>query len=58
MTSDLVFSFVRQLLTFGGAYAVSKGLVDGGTAETAIGALATLLSVGWSVVTHKAPAKV
>lgn len=54
MTSDLVFSFIRQLLTFGGAYAVTKGLTDDATAQTAIGALVTLLSVGWSVATHKA----
>lgn len=55
MNTDQIFSLVRQILTFGGGFLVTKGLIDSGTMATAVGAIVTLGSIGWSVATHKAP---
>lgn len=53
MNSDQIFSLVRQILTFGGGFLVTKGLIDSGTMATAVGAIVTLGSIAWSVATHK-----
>ncbi|GEM_PF-5892309 len=41
---------VRHFLTGGGVYLVTNGYADNDTAQKAIGAAVTLLSLGWSIV--------
>lgn len=53
MNWDVVASFVRQLLTMAGAYAVTKGYVDGSNMEAIIGGVLAVGSVIWSYTHHK-----
>lgn len=53
MNKDTILGIVRHVLTFGGGIAVSKGLVDDGSATEIIGALVTLVGAVWSVVSKK-----
>ena len=53
MNADQIASVIRQILTFAGSYLVTKGIVDDGTLIAAVGAIATLVSLGWSFFTHK-----
>jgi hypothetical protein len=46
---QMIQGVFRHLLTAAGGALVAKGVVDAGTAEAAIGALVTLIGVGWSV---------
>lgn len=46
---DMILGIVRHLITAGGVALVTKGVLDAATANTAVGAVMTLLSVGWSV---------
>lgn len=48
MNFTLVNAFLRHLLTAVGGIAVAKGYADSGTVETVIGAVLTLIGVGWS----------
>lgn len=56
MNSAVVLSFVRQILTFGGGILVGNGYLDQATMTEVVGALAVLISTGWSFVTHRATA--
>jgi hypothetical protein len=46
---DAVLSVIRHVLTIGGTYLVSKGILDAGAVEQAIGAIVTLGAVGWGI---------
>ena len=56
MTAEVVMGFVRHLLTFGGGFLVSKGLLDAENLVTAVAAIATLVGVGWSIFNKKTQA--
>lgn len=43
-----ILGIVRHVLTFGGGYLVSKGLIDSSGLETSVAALSTLIGVAWS----------
>lgn len=45
----MILGIARHVLTAAGSLLVAKGVLDAGTAETAVGAVVTLISVGWSV---------
>lgn len=49
MFKEAALGILRHLLTAGGGYVVSSGLIDAATAQTAIGALMTLAGIAWSV---------
>ena len=51
-----VIALLRHLLTFIGGTLVAKGIIDTESLQEIIGAILTLLSVGWmSVEKYKAP---
>lgn len=52
MNTSTWMSFIRQILTFAGAWIVSKGWTDNGTITTVIGSILTLISLVWSYLTH------
>lgn len=45
-----ILGLIRHVLTFGGGYAVSGNLLDLTNLETLVGALVTVIGIGWSVV--------
>jgi len=53
---DMVSGVVRHLLTFGGGFLVTKGLVDEGTMLELVGAAVTLVGFIWSLVIKQKPA--
>jgi hypothetical protein len=54
MNPAVIFGLVRHVLTLAGGYFVAKGQLDPETAETIIGAIATLIGAGWSITSKKA----
>lgn len=51
-----VIALLRHLLTFIGGTLVAKGIIDTESLQEIIGAVLTLLSVGWmSIEKYKAP---
>jgi hypothetical protein len=53
MNFNTILGFVRHLLTFGGGFFVSSGMMDAATLETAVGAIATLIGIVWSVLKNR-----
>jgi hypothetical protein len=53
MNITIVNAVLRHLLTTVGGFAVAKGYVDSGTLETVVGAILTLVGVGWSLYDKK-----
>ena len=53
-TDNTVTGVIRHILTFAGGIAVTKGWVDASTLSEIVGALATLIGVGWSIATKNA----
>ncbi len=49
MTKDEVYGIARNLLSFAGGFAASKGWIDADTAIAVAGAVATLIAAVWSV---------
>lgn len=49
----VIGAFIRQILTIGGTWAVSRGWLDGGMAEQLTGAVLVLGSFAWSFVQKK-----
>jgi len=50
LMKSAVIALLRHLLTFIGGNLVAKGLLDTETLQEIIGALITLLSVGWMTI--------
>ena len=50
LMKSAVIALLRHLLTFIGGTLVAKGLLDTETLQELIGALITLLSVGWMTI--------
>ena len=50
LMQSAIIAFLRHLLTFIGGTLVAKGLLDATALQEIIGALITLLSVGWMTV--------
>jgi hypothetical protein len=44
-----ILGIARHLLTFGAGYLVAQGILDESSAEAIVGAVLTLIGVGWSV---------
>lgn len=57
MNVEMITGLLRHVLTFGGGYLVTKGVVDEGTLELGIGAIVTLVGIGWSAFAKKQPAQ-
>lgn len=56
MNSTVIASIVRHLLGIGSGWLLAKGIeLDAGTVETIAGAVGSLLAVGWSLWSKKAP---
>lgn len=53
MTKEMWLGIARHLLTTVGGILVSKGVLDAGMVETAVGAIVTLGGVAWSVMDKK-----
>ncbi len=53
MNSEQVMSLIRNILQFGGGVLVSHGLITEPDMLTAVGAIAALASVAWSMIAHK-----
>lgn len=53
MTKEMVLGFVRHLLTFGGGYVAAKSIADQAVVNEAIGAVMTLIGLGWSFLDKK-----
>lgn len=58
MNQDMVMSFIRQILMFGGGVLVSTGWLDSETMLALAGALATIIGTFWSIFHHKGLNKV
>lgn len=54
MDKSVILGLVRHLLTFGGGYIAAKGIIDQAIVNEGIGALMTLIGVGWSFAEKKA----
>jgi hypothetical protein len=52
---DQVLSAARWVITTLGAYFASKGTIDGDQVQLIGGAVAALLSLGWSFFVHASP---
>ena len=50
LMKSAVIALLRHLLTFIGGSLVAKGIIDAATLTEIIGALITLLSVGWMTI--------
>ena len=50
LMQSAIIALLRHLLTFIGGTLVAKGILDSATLQDIIGALITLLSVGWMAV--------
>jgi len=46
---DAILSVVRHVLTVGGTYFASIGLIDGASVETVVGAVVVLIAFGWGI---------
>jgi len=53
MTKETILGFVRHVLTFGGGFAVSDGLITADDLTAIVGAIATLAGVVWSAIAKK-----
>lgn len=49
MTNNPFLGVLRHLLTFGGGYLTSNGLVSASEVEAGVGALITLGGIAWSI---------
>lgn len=54
MNKDMVLGVVRHILTFGGGIVAAKGWADAATMSEVVGALMTIIGVGWSIWAKKA----
>lgn len=50
MNKERIMGVARHVLTFGGGYAVAKGWVSEADMLELVGAGATLIGLGWSIV--------
>lgn len=57
MNTDQIQSIIRTLLTSGGAYLVTKGIINNGQLQEIIGAILALGSVAWSLWQKRESAK-
>lgn len=48
MGREKILGLIRHILTFGGGFLASSGVLDASTIETATGAVITLIGVVWS----------
>jgi hypothetical protein len=56
MNVETILGVVRHVLTFGGGFLASKGVLEAAQVETAVGALVTIIGLVWSVLAkRKAP---
>jgi len=53
MNKEQLFGIIRTLAAAGAGYLASKGIIDGATAETLAGAVATIGVALWSVLSKK-----
>lgn len=53
MTKEQVLGVIRHGLTFLGGILVTKGLIDAGMLQEALGAIMTLIGTVWSVTDKK-----
>lgn len=49
MNRDAILGIVRHVLTFAGGYVAAKGFADQAVVNEVIGAVMTLIGVGWSI---------
>lgn len=51
MNKDVILAGIRQLLTFAGGFVVAKGWLDTETMVAVAGALVTIVSAAWAIIT-------
>lgn len=49
MTKEVALGFLRHVLTFAGGLLVTNGIIGAGEIEVAVGAVVTLIGLGWSI---------
>ena len=49
MNKDMILGLVRHVLTFGGGYIVAANIADAALVNEAIGAIMSLVGIGWSI---------
>jgi len=54
MNKESILGVIRHILTFGGGFVVAQGFVDQSMVSDAVGALMTLIGLGWSIYDKKA----
>jgi hypothetical protein len=57
ITAEIVAGFARHILTTIGGGVATAGYVDGNDFSIAVGALSTLIGVGWSIYQKRSAAK-
>ncbi|MBI4024834.1 MAG: hypothetical protein HY360_07610 [Verrucomicrobia bacterium] len=50
MNKDTILGIVRHILTFGGGFAMERGLMSADDVTATVAAVITLAGVAWSVV--------
>lgn len=45
---EALLGFIRHILTFGGGFLASNGIITDGQVEMAVGAVVTLVGIAWS----------
>ena len=53
MSKEMVLGIVRHVLTFGGGFLVTKGLIDESIMLELVGGVITLVGGLWSVISKK-----
>ena len=53
MNSDVILGVVRHVLTFGGGFLASAGVIAASDVEMAVGAIVTLVGIVWSALQKK-----
>lgn len=53
MNKETLLPLIRHILTAAGSFIVAKGIADDGTITEAIGALMTLISIGWMIASKR-----
>jgi hypothetical protein len=56
MSKEAILGVVRHVLTFAGGYIAAKGIIDQAIVNEAVGALMTIIGIGWSIAQKKAVA--
>lgn len=55
MNKAAILGFLRHVLTYGGGFLTSKGIVDASSAESLVGGAVAVAGLVWSVIEKRKP---